>query len=60
MNNFNNFDKDTLIKTQAAEIEFLKQRLSKYETLALNQNDEIAETQARLSGTRTRVNYTEI
>jgi len=59
MSNFNNFDKNALIKKQAAEIEFLKQKLAKYETLALNQNDEIAETQARLSGTRAKVNYTD-
>lgn len=53
----NNFETNALIKKQAAEIEFLKQKLAKYEMLTLNQNDEIAETQARLSGTRTKVNY---
>ena len=50
--------KVALIKRQAAEIETLKFKLSKYETLNTNQgSDELAETQARLSGTRGRVIY---
>jgi hypothetical protein len=50
--------KVALIKRQAAEIETLKFKLSKYETLTTNQgSDEVAEIQARLSGTRRRVNY---
>lgn len=50
--------KVALIKRQAAEIETLKFKLSKYETLNTNQgSDEVAEIQARLSGTRGRVIY---
>lgn len=50
--------KVALIKRQAAEIETLKFKLSKYETLTTNQgSDEIADIQARLSGTRRKVNY---
>ena len=48
--------KVALIKRQAAEIETLKFKLSKYENLTVNQeNDELADIQARLSGTRSRV-----
>jgi len=50
--------KVALIKRQAAEIETLKFKLSKYENLTVNQgSDEVAEIQARLSGTRSRVIY---
>ncbi len=50
--------KVALIKRQAAEIETLKFKLSKYENLQTNQEpDEVAEIQARLSGTRRKVNY---
>jgi hypothetical protein len=53
-----NETKDSIIKKQAAEIDFLKGRLAKYENMKLNQgNDEIAETQARLSGTRDKISY---
>ena len=52
--------KVALIQRQAAEIETLKFKLSKYETLITNQEpDEIAKIQARLSGTRGRVIYSE-
>ena len=61
MENFENLSdaaKVALIKRQAAEIETLKFKLSKYETLNTNQgSDEVAEIQARLSGTRGRVIY---
>jgi len=61
MENYENLSdaaKVALIKRQAAEIETLKFKLSKYETLNTNQgSDEVAEIQARLSGTRRRVNY---
>ncbi len=47
-----------MIKKQATEIETLKFKLSKYETLTTDQgSDEVAEIQARLSGTRGRVIY---
>lgn len=59
MNCLSNPAKDILIKQQAAEIAALKLQLSKYKILSINQGDEIAETQARLSGTRSRVDYTE-
>ena len=59
MNCLSNLAKDILIKQQAAEIAALKLQLSKYKILSTNQGDEIAETQARLSGTRSRVDYTE-
>jgi hypothetical protein len=50
--------KVALIKRLTAEIETLKFKLSKYENLQTNQeHDEIAEIQARLSGTRSRVIY---
>lgn len=56
--NLSDASKVALIKRQAAEIETLKFKLSKYETLTTNQgSDEVAEIQARLSGTRRRVNY---
>lgn len=61
MENFENLSdaaKVALIKRQAAEIETLKLKLSKYEKLTTNQEpDEVADIQARLSGTRRRVNY---
>ena len=56
--NLSDAAKVALIKRQAAEIETLKFKLSKYETLTTNQgSDEVAEIQARLSGTRRKVNY---
>ena len=56
--NLSDAAKVALIKRQAAEIETLKFKLSKYETLNTNQeSDEIAEIQARLSGTRRKVIY---
>jgi len=56
--NLSDASKVALIKRQAAEIETLKFKLSKYETLTTNQgSDEVAEIQARLSGTRRNVNY---
>ncbi len=57
--NLSDAAKVALIKRQAAEIETLKFKLSKYENLTTNQEpDEIADIQARLSGTRRKVNYT--
>src|SRR5665647_3755793 len=54
----NDAAKVALIKRLAAEIETLKFKLSKYENLTTNQEpDEIADIQARLSGTRRKVNY---
>lgn len=48
--------KVALIKRQAAEIETLKFKLSKYENLTVNQgSDEVAEIQTRLSGTHSRI-----
>jgi len=56
--NLSDAAKVALIKRQAAEIETLKFKLSKYENLTVNQSsDEIAEIQARLSGTRRKINY---
>jgi len=50
--------KVALIKRLTSEIETLKFKRSKYETLNTNQeNDELANVQARLSGTRCRVIY---
>ena len=47
--------KVALIKRLTSEIETLKFKLSKYETLTTNQgSDDVAEIQARLSGTRSR------
>lgn len=61
MENYENLSdaaKVALIKRQAAEIETLKFKLSKYETLNTNQEmDEVAAIQAQLSGTRGRVIY---
>lgn len=61
MENYENLSdaaKVALIKRQAAEIETLKFKLSKYETLNTNQEmDEVAAIQAQLSGTRDRVIY---
>jgi hypothetical protein len=63
MENYENLSdaaKVALIKRQASEIEILKFKLSKYENLQTNQeHDEIAEIQARLSGTRGRVIYSQ-
>ncbi|HZK71724.1 MAG TPA: hypothetical protein VFD03_09470 [Clostridia bacterium] len=56
--NLSDAAKAALIKRLTAEIETLKFKLSKYENLTVNQeHDEIAEIQARLSGTRGRVIY---
>lgn len=61
MENYENLSdaaKVALIKRLSAEIETLKFKLSKYENLTVNQgSDEVAEIQARLSGTRSRVIY---
>ncbi len=61
MENFENLSdaaKVALIKRLTSEIETLKFKLSKYEKLTVNQgSDEVAEIQARLSGTRGRVIY---
>ena len=52
--------KVALIKRLTAEIETLKFKLSKYETLTTNQeDDELADIQARLSGARGRAIHTE-
>ena len=56
--NLSDAAKVAMIKRLTSEIETLKFKLSKYETLNTNQEpDEVAEIQARLSGTRRRVNY---
>ena len=56
--NLSDAAKVALIKRLSAEIETLKFKLSKYEKLNTNQgSDEVAEIQARLSGTRSRVNH---
>src|SRR5665647_13640 len=56
--NLSDAAKVAMIKRLSAEIETLKFKLSKYENLTVNQgSDEIADIQARLSGTRRKVNY---
>jgi|SRR5664280_64795 len=56
--NLSDAAKVALIKRLTAEIETLKFKLSKYETLNTNQEmDEVADIQSRLSGTRSRVIY---
>jgi len=58
--NLSDAAKVALIKRLTAEIETLKFKLSKYETLNTNQEpDEVAEIQARLSGARGRAIHTE-
>lgn len=58
--NLSDAAKVALIKRLTAEIETLKFKLSKYEILNTNQEmDEVAKIQARLSGTRGRVIYSE-
>lgn len=58
--NLSDAAKVALIKRLTAEIETLKFKLSEYEILNTNQEmDEVAKIQARLSGTRGRVIYSE-
>jgi|GEM_PF-5233795 len=58
--NLSDAAKVALIKRLTSENETLKFKLSKYETLTTNQgSDELADIQARLSGTRSRVIYSQ-